>query len=442
MTPDCSLVFRGIESGMRAAMQAEQLSKVQAVLIEFFLKLFDTEGFPKRRNCGPAWTDEHAQLHILSDFAIAFAYFAIPCVIAYFILRRRKDLPFMPILGLFAAFILTCGIGHAIEATIFWHPWYRLSGIIKLATAIVSWATVFVLIPAVPKVLSYPGMAETNQKLELEIRERKKTESELITLVEKHRATQQEMEIYAEELERSNRDLDEFAYSASHDLRSPLRAIDGLTRIVIEDVGEQLPDETREDLHMIQHRVERLDRLLNDLLEYSRVGRSPDEIQVIDVGQMLGDAIEIVIPPPGFSVEWQDMPTIKTNRAPLELVFRNLIQNAIKHHDAPGGIIEIKAEPTKTGTKFSVIDDGPGIPAEYQKLVFGMFKTLKPRDEVEGSGMGLALIKKIVETQGGKIRIVSEGRGACFEFTWPNRRKRKRKKTDGKDAGRSHDSAG
>ncbi len=144
---------------------------------EFLRHLFSTDGFPPRWQCGD-WSDVHGWVHVCSDVAIFGAYAAIPVVLVYFILKR-KNLPFPPIFWLFGAFIFSCGIGHLIEATIFWHPWYRLSGAMKVVTAIVSWATVFALIRAMPKALHLPGLAEVNAELLREIEEKKTAEAAL-----------------------------------------------------------------------------------------------------------------------------------------------------------------------------------------------------------------------------------------------------------------------
>ena len=127
-------------------------------------------------------------------------------------------------------------------------------------------------------------------------------------------------------------------------------------------------------------------------------------------------------PPEGFTLTLaDDLPTFTTLATPLEQVLRNLFTNAIKHHDRPAGTINLDWKiKDKYFYQFSITDDGPGIPAEYQERVFVMFQTLRPRDEVEGSGMGLALVKKIVETYGGDTSIVSDGiRGTSICFTWP-----------------------
>jgi len=154
--------------------------------------IFNTDGFPPRWECGTGWTPGLGWLHIGSDFAIFGAYFAIPLVLAFFALRRR-DVPFPPVLWLFVAFIALCGMGHLVEGTIFWTPWYRLSGLIKGMTAVVSWVTVIALIRIAPVALRFPGMAKLNSELNREVSERQKIESSLRTR--------------ADELERMNEEL-------------------------------------------------------------------------------------------------------------------------------------------------------------------------------------------------------------------------------------------
>ena len=224
---------------------------------------------------------------------------------------------------------------------------------------------------------------------------------------------------YAAELERSNHELDQFAYLASHDLKSPLRAIDTLAQFIVEDAGHLLPEESRRDLDTLQKRIRRMERLLNDLLAYSRAGRIVGKTEQIDVSALVNDVVELISPPEGITVAIEPLPTMATPRAPLEQVFINLIGNAIKHHDREEGRIEVSAVDRGVAIEFVVADDGPGIPPEFHDTVFRMFETLRPRDEVEASGVGLALVKKIVDNVGGRIEVESQGRGTRFRFRWP-----------------------
>ncbi|MEZ4864860.1 MAG: PAS domain S-box protein [Caldilineaceae bacterium] len=223
------------------------------------------------------------------------------------------------------------------------------------------------------------------------------------------------------ELERSNRDLDEFAYIASHDLRAPLRAIEHLAAWIAEDAAAKLPAASQEHLQKLRGRVHRMELLLEDLLVYSRAGRIRDDAVAIDLGELVDNVAALMTPPSGFEIiHAAEMPTITTYRAPLELVLRNLIGNAIKHHHQPSGRVQIEAVIQNEFIKFTVTDDGPGIAPEYQARIFGMFQTLRPRDEVEGSGIGLAVVKKTVESMGGEVWVESvPGQGATFHFTWP-----------------------
>jgi PAS domain S-box-containing protein len=223
------------------------------------------------------------------------------------------------------------------------------------------------------------------------------------------------------ELERSNRDLYEFAYVASHDLRAPLRDIDNLSQWIAEDAVAILPPASQKHLVTLQGRVRRMERLLEDLLHYSRAGRVAEPSEEVDLGALLADVVELAGTREGFVVEVPaEGPTVRTPRAPLLSVLVNLIGNAIKHHDHEGGRVVVSVADTGDRLEITVSDDGPGIPAEFHERAFGMFTTLRPRDEVEGTGMGLALVKRVVELHGGTIGLDSgTGRGAAFRFTWP-----------------------
>jgi signal transduction histidine kinase len=224
-----------------------------------------------------------------------------------------------------------------------------------------------------------------------------------------------------EELARSNCALDEFAYVASHDLRAPLRDIDNLAQWIAEDVGDSLPEKSMRHFRMLQGRIRRMENLLEDLLHYSRAGRVFGEPEQVDVRGLLHGVTELVGQKPGFSIEVQlRMPSIRTPKAPLEQIFRNLIGNALKHHHQDSGTVRVTAADFGDFVEFAVVDDGPGIPEHLHERAFAMFQTLKPRDEVEGTGMGLALVKRLVEAHGGTIGIQSAaGEGAAFRFTWP-----------------------
>jgi PAS domain S-box-containing protein len=224
-----------------------------------------------------------------------------------------------------------------------------------------------------------------------------------------------------EELERSNRDLEQFAYVASHDLKAPLRAMEVLVSWLAEDLIEYHQGDVQENLGLLKARTARLNRLLDDLLAYSRVGRRVGEVAEVDTAELVHDIWSLCAPPRGFQVEVVGtLPTFTTYRGPLEQVLRNLIGNAVKHHPGPAGRITVSAQINEDHYLFAVADDGEGIPDEYRERVYQMFQTLKPRDDMEGSGMGLAIVSRIVAWQGGRVwhEQAPDGRGTVFKFEW------------------------
>lgn len=252
-----------------------------------------------------------------------------------------------------------------------------------------------------------------------DITKRKRLEQKLQQL---NAELEQRVEERTEALSRRNEELDQFAYVASHDLKAPLRAIDNLATWIEEDAAEMLPEASREHLRDLLGRVQRMQKLLDDLLEYARIDRISRAVKQIDVAALVDQIVQTSTPPRGFEVLCRcEFGQLLTAQAPLELVIRNLIENAIKHHDRDQGRVVVSCQRDEQDLFiFSVCDDGPGIAEEHRAKVFKIFETLRPRDEVEGSGMGLALVKKTVDRHGGRvwIRSPADGRGTCVHFTW------------------------
>ena len=221
-------------------------------------------------------------------------------------------------------------------------------------------------------------------------------------------------------LEKRNAELDQFAYVASHDLKAPLRAIANLATWIEEDLEGKLPEENVKQLTLLKNRVHRMEGLINGLLEYSRIGRTHQSSEQVDVAKLIRAAISS-LPTEGFNIAIApDMPLIQAKRSPLFQVFTNLISNAIKHHHCKGGTVEISVKEVENAYQFTVKDDGPGIDAAFHKKIFAIFQTLRARDELESTGIGLALVQKIVSAEGGEVQLFSEeGKGATFQFTWP-----------------------
>lgn len=412
-------------------------------MLDFLTHLFDTSDFPPRWHCGN-WSEGHGWLHILSDLGVWSAYVAIPCVLGYFVARKR-DVPFRMIFWLFVAFILACGTTHLMEAIIFWWPAYRLAGVIKLFTAIVSWGTVFALIPVTPMALAM----RSPEELEREIAERRRAEAALQKAhdeldrrvqertaelgranaslkaeVEERKRVEEHLRQTARHLARSNQDLEQFAYVASHDLQEPLRAVSGCVQVLKRRYQGQL-DERADEL--ITHTIEgasRMGTLINDLLDYSRVGTRGQALRPTDCNAALQkalDNLEVALRESKAVVTHDDLPVVDADETQLTQLFQNLIGNAVKFRDAASPRVHVGVRQADGYWQFSVTDNGIGFAPEYAERVFTIFQRLHTRNEYPGTGVGLAICKKIIDRHGGRIWVESEpGQGSTFRFTIPD----------------------
>lgn len=221
-------------------------------------------------------------------------------------------------------------------------------------------------------------------------------------------------------LVKRNQELESFAYVVSHDLKAPLRAIANLSQWLEEDLEENLTEETRHNLRLLQRRVYRLKTMIEGLLDYSRIGLNSLPEETVNLTELIEEIIASLAVPPDFTIEVKSpLPTLVTKRLLLSQVFSNLISNAIKHHQGHQGHVEIQAIDRGDYYEFSVKDDGPGIAPEHQEKIFEIFQILNSRDQKENTGIGLSIVKKILDNQGGRIWIESQaGEGATFYFTW------------------------
>jgi PAS domain S-box-containing protein len=223
-------------------------------------------------------------------------------------------------------------------------------------------------------------------------------------------------------LEERNQELDSFVYTVSHDLKAPLRSISNLSEWIEDDLDGQMSEDNQKQFQLLRQRVQRMNYLIDGLLRYSRVGRQELLSETVDVAQLLSETIDSLDPPASFKIEIvSPLPTLNTKKILLDQIFANLLSNAIKHHHRATGQIKITAEDKGDLYQFSIADDGPGIPTgASQKRIFEIFQTLQSNVSSENTGIGLALVKKIVEGEGGQIWLDEEVvSGAKFCFTWP-----------------------
>lgn len=253
--------------------------------------------------------------------------------------------------------------------------------------------------------------------LQMEANERHKAERALAKVNEHLAET-------IRELRRSNKELQDFAYVTAHDLKAPLRGIGTLTDWITSDYADKLDEQGREQLHLLKGRVSRMSELIDSILHYSEIGRTSKCLERVDLSTLVPEIIAQVAPPETIQITIEDaLPTVVFERVRLIQVFQNLIGNAIKYMDKPQGHIRVGCSEQEQSWRFHVTDNGPGIDEKYFGKIFEMFQTLARRDELESTGIGLAVVKKIIELHGGEVWIESTvGEGSTFFFTLPKQK--------------------
>ena len=395
--------------------------------------LFDTSQWPPRWHCGH-WTDALGWTHIISDLAIFGAYFAIPAILAYFCYYRR-DLPFYKIFILFALFIVFCGSGHLVEASIFWYPIYRFDALVKVSTAIVSWLTVFALIPVIPKILHLPKLEENLIK----------ANANLLKQIEIRKSTEKKMAALLEELKYANKEMEIFTNMTSHDLRAPLISLKGFTeelKILLNQIEptvekgmaqidtkdrmmteKAIKEDIPEALKFITRSIDKMDLLTEALLELSHLGKRKLSFTKIDVNKLVQDSIEALqhqIKANNVEIEVGDLPEVIADIGSLHQIFGNLLDNAVKYLDPRRrGKIKISGYKTNNETVFSIKDNGRGIAEENKHRLFTLFRRIEVPG-VSGKGLGLSFIQTLVRRHKGTITVNSVfGEGSEFIFTIP-----------------------
>ncbi len=252
----------------------------------------------------------------------------------------------------------------------------------------------------------------------VDVTEKKQQEEEL----KQHREHLKELvEERTKALTAANTELKDFAYIVSHDLKAPLRAVSQLSYWIREDHGDKLGDEGKEQISLLINRVKRMDGLINGILQYSRIGRTREKKEKIDLNTLVHQVLGAISSPEEIDIAIENsLPTIISDPTQMEQVFQNLLSNAIKFMNRPDGIIRVRCDDEESKWQFSVKDNGPGIDPKYHDRIFKIFQTLSSRDERENTGIGLTLVKKIVELYGGEVWVKSEvGQGSTFFFTLP-----------------------
>ncbi len=365
-------------------------------IYDFFRQLTDTTDWPPRWYCGQ-WTDFLGWLYIASDGMIWLAYMAIPLILIRFIFIK-KGVPLSGVFVLFGAFILFCGLTHLIDAVMFWWPAYRLNALIRLLTGLVSVATVVALIRYFNEAVGL----RTSQEFDRELAFRQQA---------------------VQELTRSNEELQQFAYVASHDLQSPLKTITNYLSLLEGRYGDQLDENAKKLIGTSTAAAGRMRTLINDLLDFSRVGTNV-EFKPIDLNELVAEIVDEQqsdIQATNASIDVAPLPTLRAHRTDLKQVFQNLITNGLKYRraDVPPQLT-IRVADEGNHYRFSVADNGIGVEPDYYDRVFQIFQRLHGRNEYPGTGIGLATCKKVIDIYGGQIWLNSTvGAGTTFYFTIP-----------------------
>jgi signal transduction histidine kinase len=256
--------------------------------------------------------------------------------------------------------------------------------------------------------------------LALQVRKRMMVEAELA-------GKSRELAVANAELTRANRDLAEFAYIISHDLKAPLRSMryfaDDLEAVLDSPLETPGREDPRVHLASIRAQSRRMAAMLTELLAYSKIGRKIEAIDRIDTRALVERLVQSISHTPAMQISISgDWPVLDTLAAPLDLVLRNLVSNAVLHHDRSAGHIIISATPQRQSLRIDVADDGPGIPKAHQESIFLPFRTLSEAQSDDHHGIGLALVRKTVDVVGARLDVISDPavqRGTTFRLDWP-----------------------
>ena len=357
-------------------------------------RIFSADGFMPHSMC--YMNDPRmVWLHVASDMFIGLAYVCISSTLAYLVWRANRDIPFHWMFLAFGLFIVSCGFTHFMEVITVWHPVYWLAGYVKVITAVASVTTAVALFPLVPKIFATIDAVEISEERRVKVAE-------------------------------ANRELERFASSISHDLRAPLRTMQGMAVALKVDYANRLDATAQNYTDKIISAAERMDELIQDLLAYSRMNLDQFELERVDVKALIEEVTAMIaanIQERNATVTLEGtFGAAKASPALLNQVISNLLVNAIKF-TGPGvkPQVTVRGEVNPASVRIYVKDNGIGIAPEHQQQIFKMFERLHTVAEYPGTGVGLAIVQRAMARMGGSLGLESEpGRGSCFWIDLPN----------------------
>lgn len=379
----------------------------------FFLENAQNNAELLPRSVGFAMKRELIWLHAASDALIGIACFLIPVALIWFLRRRRRPLAFSWALILFSIFVPLLGLSHLLDVAAIWQPIYYLQGYASAIAAIVGIVTAILILPLVPKLLAMrtsEELAEANQRLREEIASRELAEEDLRRSLE--------------ELKAAVHELEQFAYITSHDLQAPLRTISGFSQLLIHRYRTKFDGDGLEFLDYIDKGTRQMQTLIQDLLALSRVGRTdPSAFERRPLAESVAKAVQGLqeqINRSGAEIVFGTLPEITANHGLIQQLLHNLIGNAIKFQKPDvRPRVQISIERIGESWELVVADNGIGIAADQLDSIFAIFRRLHAPELYEGTGIGLAICKKIVSYHGGEIWATSDGQGTQFHIRLP-----------------------
>ncbi len=242
-----------------------------------------------------------------------------------------------------------------------------------------------------------------------------------LSTLEEVECLNQKLQSAVQELTATNRELEEFAHIAAHDLKTPLQGIGTLADWIATDYADKFDEEGKERVRMLVTKARQMSALIDNILEYSKLGRKGIVKQQVHLTKVLSEVISTIDPPKNIKIAVEsELPTLECDLTHITQIFQNLLSNAVKYVDKPEGQIKVGCIEQDDSWTFSVGDNGPGIDEKYFNKIFQIFQTLAPRDGIDSTGIGLSIVRKISDLNGGKVWVESEvGRGSTFFFTFP-----------------------
>ncbi len=364
-------------------------------MLEFLRDLFSSEQFMPHGHCY-LWKPGVVWLHVVSDALIALAYITIPFTLLRF-MRLRRDLPFTWMFGCFGLFIVACGATHLMDIWTLWTPTYWLAGLVKAITAMASVPTAVLLALLIPKAVMLPSPDAL-----------RKANAELIQANELTAA--------------ANSELQSFSYSVAHDLRAPLRSIDGFSHVLLAEYGDKLDATAVDYLHRVRANAQQMARLIDDLLKLSRVTREDlrkESVALAPIAEAIFTRLKEADPERNVEMVIPASLVAEGDPGLMAVALENLLGNAWKFtRRQPRARIELGVTNKNGQRVYFVRDDGAGFDQAHVAKLFGAFQRLHSQREFDGNGIGLAMVQRIVQRHGG--RVWAEGvvdKGATIYFT-------------------------